>query len=188
MVSHEKLMPLCSFYEKAFHPAARSLFSLLFGIRVTFVVGDSTQTLPSYSFISPCDLVSVDGGHSFEVARADVLNFYNHSSCGSLILMDDIFHKHADDWNVHHVDGAMMAWDSAISDGLIEQYGCYETFEEGPDFDFYAYRWDHTRRIPRSFCIGGFTHAGCNNARAKHRATKIINDIGLTPCSAGCCN
>jgi hypothetical protein len=38
-----------------------------------------------------CDLVHIDGDHSFEGARADFENMYPMMHCDTVILMDDVF-------------------------------------------------------------------------------------------------
>lgn len=62
--------------------------------RHTLVIGDSTKTLPSaISNSGPnklsCDVVFVDGGHTQEVATADIANFAQLAAPNALLIVDD---------------------------------------------------------------------------------------------------
>jgi predicted O-methyltransferase YrrM len=58
-----------------------------FGDRIELCIGDSIQTLPTVS--GEYDMVHIDGGHSFDVARSDILNAYRLSRTGTVLIMDD---------------------------------------------------------------------------------------------------
>jgi len=61
--------------------------------RHSIVWGDSTQTLPQFHAQNPavkCDVIFIDGGHSFEVATADFANFKPMSLPTSKVLIDDV--------------------------------------------------------------------------------------------------
>lgn len=171
---------------KSFQPTAMMLIKGLFGNeRVDFVTGDSTVTIPKYSFKQGlCDVFSIDGGHSYEVATADINSFIKFSSCENIVLMDDIFQK----LDVHHVDGAKNAWLDAIKNKKIKQYGCYEYFYDIPDHyvDPGVGNW---KRVPRAFCVGSFIVADCKRSpKAEMRILDILAGMELNPCATGCCN
>ncbi len=66
--------------------------STMFPGRLTLTWGDSTKTLPLFCEQNPdvrCDLVSVDGGHSFEVAQADINNFRRMANRKNVLVFDD---------------------------------------------------------------------------------------------------
>jgi predicted O-methyltransferase YrrM len=61
--------------------------------RHTLVIGDSRETLPRYRADHPAavfDLAFVDGGHDYDVARADLVNILPMISPSGLIVMDDL--------------------------------------------------------------------------------------------------
>jgi len=54
--------------------------------------GDSRQTVPKFALEHPnhrCDFIHVDGGHTYEVALADLLNLVAMADVGSVVLFDD---------------------------------------------------------------------------------------------------
>lgn len=75
--------------------------------QIHFFDGDSKQTVPAFfrSASNPqsIDLIFVDGDHSDEGARADILNVIEHVSVGGLLVFDDITHPaHRSLLNVWH--------------------------------------------------------------------------------------
>lgn len=64
----------------------------LYGLRHPHLIaGDSTAPgiVAQAAVFSPYDVVYVDGGHTFEVARADVVNYGAMVRAGGLLLVDD---------------------------------------------------------------------------------------------------
>jgi predicted O-methyltransferase YrrM len=56
--------------------------------------GDSRQTVPAFaqSYTGPkFDVIVVDGGHSYEVARADMINMRPLGNKDSILIVDDTF-------------------------------------------------------------------------------------------------
>lgn len=71
----------------------------------TMVVGDSTASIPAFiqrkrskrRVLPRCDLVHVDGGHTYKLAWQDTLNLLPLMDCSTTIMMDDTcdpFHCH----------------------------------------------------------------------------------------------
>lgn len=61
--------------------------------RLTIVKGDSTKTIPQFHSTHPgfhCDLLSVDGGHTYEIASADIKNmFFLANPRFNMVFVDD---------------------------------------------------------------------------------------------------
>ena len=57
--------------------------------RLTAHVGDSLRTIPAANLSTPCDLVHVDGRHSYANTRQDTINFMRISHPSTLYLFDD---------------------------------------------------------------------------------------------------
>ena len=57
--------------------------------RLTAHRGDSLKTIPAASLVAPCDLVHVDGRHSYGNVMEDAMNFMRKSHPSALYLFDD---------------------------------------------------------------------------------------------------
>jgi hypothetical protein len=84
--------------------------------QLVLVLGDSTITVPKFVRDHPelkCNVLFVDGGHTKEIAEADILNMAP--------LVNSTFHRLVvDDTDF----GAVReAWDEAVKHGLIEEDG-----------------------------------------------------------------
>ena len=94
--------------------------------RHELVLGDSTETLRAYSLKHPgkrFDLVFIDGGHQYEVARADLLNFRAMSHEHTLVIMDDLT-----PW-LRWGRGPSRVWNEALEAGLVVQESMYKNGE-----------------------------------------------------------
>lgn len=72
-----------------------------FGERINLIIGDSTKTLQYDTDLY--DLIHIDGGHSTELAKSDIINSYNLSKNGTILIMNDY-----DFFNLHYL------WDEYI--------------------------------------------------------------------------
>jgi predicted O-methyltransferase YrrM len=95
--------------------------------RIEFVSGNSHETLPNFFAKRPeleLDLVTVDGDHSDEGAREDLLSVLPKIAHGGAIVFDDVSHPlHP---NLYRV------WSSALQDcGLRFVSGAYTTLGYG---------------------------------------------------------
>lgn len=93
--------------------------------RHTLVGGDSRDTVPKYAANNPdvrFDVVFIDGGHLYEIARADIDNMRALSTPETAVIMDDLV-----PWFAYGI-GPAKAWQDAIDEGVIEQV---EVFQDG---------------------------------------------------------
>lgn len=108
--------------EHSYVDNAQAFIERMFPGRHDLVRGDSTKTLPTYEMVSPFDMVFVDGGHSFEVAYADLRNFEALSKPGGYVIMDDYLP------DVYYGEGPVAAWTAMLNEGRIQQM---ETIDHG---------------------------------------------------------
>jgi hypothetical protein len=106
-------------------------------------LGDSCKMLPqaiSSADRGPlharhCDIVYVDGGHSQEVASADIANFAQLARPGALLVVDDCHHS-----GHGHIQGVTTAFEQAVNAGkVLEERAMARKFTEG-----------------RSICVGRY--------------------------------
>src|ERR1700754_239576 len=97
--------------------------------RHTLIGGDSRQTVPAFADRNPdarFDLVFIDGGHDYQVARADIQNMRPLATDRTALVMDYLV-----PWRSYGA-GPTKAWKEAIDDGLVHQD---ELFQDGQHVD-----------------------------------------------------
>jgi len=92
--------------------------------RHTLVIGDSTATLPAFTALVPdvrFEVLFIDGGHTYDVARADIANGARLAAADALVAVDDTVFTPA--WEQPYTIGPTRAWLDAVRDGLVEELG-----------------------------------------------------------------
>lgn len=118
---------VCSFdlSEFAYTAPAKQHIDDVFAGRHTLVQGNSTRTVPAFFRMNSrlrFDLIFIDGGHTYEVARSDLLNMRPLATRDTVVVMDDIT-----PWKPCGV-GPTRAWLEAVRAGLIIHH---ELIKEG---------------------------------------------------------
>jgi hypothetical protein len=121
--------------------SAREYLRKRYGSRVTIVDGPSRATIPLHAKKSPgfrCDLVVVDGEHSYVSSLLDLVNLLQYAPCDAPVLLDDVCdqnrcHAHIPTLltqmsksmkggsNHPSVIGTTMAWNEALRAGHVTQ-------------------------------------------------------------------
>lgn len=121
---------------------AKGLLDRTFPGRHELVPGDSRQTVPAYADANPdarFDLVYIDGGHTYELASADIANCMRLSTPSTVVLMDDVQPEY--EWG----EGPARAWSDAVASGLVEQTALVADgvplVEQGPEAVGDAIAW-----------------------------------------------
>jgi len=102
-------------------PAYRVLTEFFKNRQLSLVCGDSTKTVISAEkkMKGQFSIIHVDGGHSFRVAYADMLNSHALSAKQNVVIIDDI-----------NILGVRRAWELMIKRGYAKRlgYGDSNTF------------------------------------------------------------
>lgn len=83
---------------------------------IQYVIGDTAKTLLSNEFA--CDVISIDGDHSFRGAVTDLLNMQRHANPDHLLIVDDLSCKF---WWCHQ---PTQAWELMVSSGNVNATEC----------------------------------------------------------------
>jgi predicted O-methyltransferase YrrM len=101
--------------------------------RHTLIAGDSRQAIPQFadSEHRTFDLIFIDGGHTYDVASADISNMKRLAHESTVLVFDDLLpHK---PWG----EGPIRAWSDAIDNATVVQTGLFQDGVEvnaiGPD-------------------------------------------------------
>lgn len=91
--------------------------------RHTLITGDSTQVIPQYgdsADVDTFDLIFIDGGHTYDIARADIANMGRLAHAKTVLIFDDLLpHK---PWG----EGPIRAWQWALDSRTVVQTGLYQ--------------------------------------------------------------
>lgn len=106
------------------HSIASYLQESVFGNRLTTIWGDSLIAVPNFFKENPdvrCDVILVDGGHSYEQAMSDLFYFSRAASPTNVIIVDDAPSVH---------EGVVRAYTEFRDSGcLVESYQWRDNLE-----------------------------------------------------------
>ena len=104
--------------------------------RHTLIIGDSMQTIPNYAQ-EAFDLIYIDGGHTEEIARADLMNCKRLAHANTIVIMDDVILTVSEqrDWSL----GPSMVWAKSILEGVVHNHQ-YEAYAPGRGMGWGNYR------------------------------------------------
>lgn len=104
--------------EHVYSRPASMWLSKMFPGRLTMIWGDSVTEIPQFQRENPSvklDLIMVDGGHSYDLAKADLKHFRSLANPkNNRVIMDDTF-----------LDDVRRAWDEMIELGQVEEFQSY---------------------------------------------------------------
>ena len=88
--------------------------------RHTLIIGDSTKTIPEYQNESKFDIIFIDGGHTYDVAKQDLENCKRFAHSDTIVIMDDTLFHHK---QLQYTIGPTRTWFELTQNQLIEEIG-----------------------------------------------------------------
>jgi predicted O-methyltransferase YrrM len=108
--------------------------------RHKLILGDSTKTIPEYDNTVKYDLIFIDGGHTYDIARSDLLNCKRFAHKDTIVLMDDTIYTRG--WEKEYTVGPTKAWLEGIKNNIITEIS-HTDFEVGRGISWGTYVVDN---------------------------------------------
>ena len=91
--------------------------------RHALIVGNSLDTVPEYfkKENKKFDLIFIDGGHTYDISKGDILNCKNLAHDKTIVVMDDTINNN--NWVLHWNEGPNRAWKEAKDLNIINEIG-----------------------------------------------------------------
>lgn len=101
----------------------KELIDTNFPNRHTLIIGNSLNTVPEYAKKTnkKFDLIFIDGGHSYEVAKNDLLNCKQLAHENTILILDDTMNNNK--WIMNWNNGPNRAWEDVKKMNFVKEVG-----------------------------------------------------------------
>ena len=106
--------------EHAYVRIAKAYIDTIYPNRHTLILGDSRITIPNYienNKDTKYDFIFIDGGHDYEIAKADMENCFHLSHKDTIVALDDTMFTEG--WEECHTIGPTRTWIEHLQENKI---------------------------------------------------------------------
>lgn len=99
---------------------AKEYIDAIYPDRHELILGDSVLTIPKYINDNPhkkFDVIFIDGGHEYEIAKADLENCMKLAHKNATVMVDDTVYR--EEWIQTYTVGPTQAWLEYVNDNKI---------------------------------------------------------------------
>lgn len=104
----------------AYVPVGKEFIDAAYPNRHTLICGDSTITIPEYinnNKDKKFDVIFIDGGHEYDIAKADMENCFHLAHKDTIVVLDDTMFK--TEWVQAYTIGPTRTWVEHIQQNKI---------------------------------------------------------------------
>jgi predicted O-methyltransferase YrrM len=121
-LKNNKDLTLTSFdlEEHNYVSTAKEYIDITYPNRHTLILGDSTKTIPIYlhnNTDTKFDVIFIDGGHLYEIAKADLENCFYLAHKDTIVILDDTIFTPG--WEQAYTTGPTRTWIEHIQENKI---------------------------------------------------------------------